>query len=146
MTLPFQTPDWLPWWVLLAVVVLVVLYLLVFLVMPFSVFGLKGRLEQIEARLDEIQGDVRRLGARVPEPPTYAGKDTPTPFGRAPNAAGLVRRPPNRPMPAEAVEDRAPPRADTPLRAEPLVPPRRRTPEEEDLPGRVEPRLDWPPE
>ena len=40
---------------------------LAFLIMPFSVFGLKGRLEAVEARLDEIQGEIRSLVLRLPE-------------------------------------------------------------------------------
>lgn len=83
MTLPFPLPDWLPWWVPLAVLLPVLLYALLFLAMPFSVFGVKGRLEQLEAQLDEIQGELRRLGTRPPEAPnTYAGVDAPPAFGR----------------------------------------------------------------
>ena len=37
-----------------------------FLFMPFSVFGVKGRLEAVEARLDEIQGEIRSLVLRLP--------------------------------------------------------------------------------
>jgi len=47
-------PDWLPWWVPLVLLVPTVLWALSFLFMPFSVFGVKSRLEVIEARLDEI--------------------------------------------------------------------------------------------
>ncbi len=61
-------PDWLPWWVPIVVLVPVLLYLLVFLAMPLSVFGVKGRLEILEARLDEIQGEIRMLALRLPEP------------------------------------------------------------------------------
>ena len=67
MTLPFSLPDWLPWWVPIMVLVPALLYLLVFLLMPFSVIGLKGRLEAVEARLDEIQGEIRALVLRMPE-------------------------------------------------------------------------------
>ena len=68
MTLPFALPPWLPWWVPIAVLVVALLYLLAFLMMPFSVIGLKGRLEMIDARLDEIQGEIRNLALRLPEP------------------------------------------------------------------------------
>jgi hypothetical protein len=67
MTLPFTLPDWVPWWVSIVVIVPVVLFVLAFLLMPFSVFGVKGRLEAIEARLDEIQGEIRSLALRLPE-------------------------------------------------------------------------------
>jgi hypothetical protein len=67
MTLPFALPDWVPWWVSIVVIVPVVLFVLAFLLMPFSVFGVKGRLEAVEARLDEIQGEIRSLALRLPE-------------------------------------------------------------------------------
>ena len=67
MTLPFTLPDWMPWWAALVVIVPVVLFALAFLFMPFSVFGVKGRLESVEARLDEIQGEIRSLALRLPE-------------------------------------------------------------------------------
>jgi hypothetical protein len=67
MTFPYPLPDWLPWWVPVAVLVPALLYLLVFLMMPFSVFGVKGRLDAIEERLDEIQAELRTLVLRLPE-------------------------------------------------------------------------------
>lgn len=67
MTLPFTLPDWLPWWVSIVVLVPALLFALAFLFMPFSVFGVKGRLEAVEARLDEIQGEIRSLALRLPE-------------------------------------------------------------------------------
>jgi hypothetical protein len=59
-------PDWLPWWVPLALLVPAVLWALSFLFMPFSVFGVKSRLEVIEGRLEEIQGDLRHMAGRFP--------------------------------------------------------------------------------
>jgi len=139
MSLPFPLPDWLPWWLALAVLVPALLYLLVFLVMPFSVFGLKGRLDQLEAQLDDIQGELRRLGQRPPEPVRYAVGEAPPAFGRA--GQSPARRPAT---PPDDVVDRAPPSLDAPppLRSEPPTPARRRPPE--DPPRRMEPRLDWP--
>ncbi len=67
MTLPFALPDWLPWWVPIVVLVPALLWLLAFLFVPFSVLGTRGRLEAIEARLDEIQGEIRSLALRLPE-------------------------------------------------------------------------------
>ena len=67
MTLPFTLPDWLPWWVPIVLLVPALLYALAFLFMPFSVIGVKGRLDVIEARLDEIQGEIRHLALRLPE-------------------------------------------------------------------------------
>ncbi|MEA2741630.1 MAG: hypothetical protein QOG25_1, partial [Acetobacteraceae bacterium] len=54
-------PDWVPWWVPLVLLVPALLYALAFLFMPFSVLGVKTRLEVMEARLDEIQQEIRQL-------------------------------------------------------------------------------------
>ena len=59
-------PDWMPWWVPLALLVPAVLWGLSFLFMPFSVFGVKSRLEVIEGRLEEIQSDLRHMAGRFP--------------------------------------------------------------------------------
>jgi len=59
-------PDWLPWWVPLALLVPALLWALSFLFMPFSVFGVKSRLEVIEARLEEIQNELRHIALRIP--------------------------------------------------------------------------------
>ena len=68
MTLPFNFPDWMPWWLQLLVVVIGVMLVLALAFMPFSVFGVKARLESVEARLDEIQHEIRTLALRLPEP------------------------------------------------------------------------------
>lgn len=68
MTSPLPLPDWVPWWVHLVVLVVAMLFGVLFLLMPFSVFGVKGRLESLEMRLDEIQGEIRSLSLRLPEP------------------------------------------------------------------------------
>jgi hypothetical protein len=59
-----------------------VLITMAFVMMPFSVFGLKSRLEAIEARMDEIQGEIRALVLRLPEPGRVAAYEAET-FGRA---------------------------------------------------------------
>jgi hypothetical protein len=64
----FNLPDWVPWWAQLLLLLGGILFLLALLLMPFSVFGLKSRLEAIEARLDEVQGEIRGLALRLPEP------------------------------------------------------------------------------
>ena len=66
MNIPFALPDWVPWWVPLVLIVPALLYTLAFLFMPFSVLGVKTRLELIEARLDEIQQEIRHLALRLP--------------------------------------------------------------------------------
>jgi len=68
MTLPFALPDWLPWWVPIVLIVPALLYLLALLVMPFAVLGVKSRLDAIDLRLDEIQGEIRSLSLRMREP------------------------------------------------------------------------------
>ncbi|WP_158743441.1 hypothetical protein [Acidisphaera sp. L21] len=68
MQLPFTLPDWAPPWVGFVIIVVGVLFLLAFLLMPFNVFGLKGRLDGVEARLDEIHREIRMLALRLPEP------------------------------------------------------------------------------
>lgn len=68
MTSPLPLPDWVPWWVHLVILLAALLFGLLFLLMPFSVFGVKARLEGVEARLDEIQGEIRSLALRLPEP------------------------------------------------------------------------------
>lgn len=68
MTSPLPLPDWVPLWVHLALLVAALLVGIMFLLMPFSVFGVKGRLDLMEARLDEIQGEIRSLALRLPEP------------------------------------------------------------------------------
>ena len=120
MTLPFAVPDWLPWWVPLVMLVGALLYGLALLVMPFAVFGVKARLEAIEFRLDEIQGEIRSLALRMREP----GPDS-TAFddGYIDPPARLTRRPPAAPPP---------PIPPAPVSA---AAPR---------PGRAEPRLNWP--
>jgi hypothetical protein len=70
MTSPLPLPDWVPWWVHVAILVAAGLFALLFLAMPFAVFGVKSRLEAVEARLDEIQAEIRSLAIRLPEPAT----------------------------------------------------------------------------
>jgi hypothetical protein len=67
-TLPFTLPAWLPDWAFLLAILPVLLYALVFLVMPFSVFGVKSRLEAIEAQLDSLHEEMRYLANKSPSP------------------------------------------------------------------------------
>jgi len=145
MTLPFALPDWLPPWVPLVVLVPLLLFLLAFLFMPFSVIGVKGRLETIEARLDEIQGEIRSLALRLPEPlrdTTYVeGYEEPPPYtgyAQPPRTEAAMSRPPIPPAPYYT---------DTYEEA-PRLPPHRESlrpydPDREGYrPGRAEPRFD----
>jgi len=104
MTFPPTLPDWLPWWLALVIVIPVAIYVLALLAMPFSVFGVKGRLEGVEARLDEIQGEIRALSLRLREP--GAGAELPP-----------IPPPPDQPPPRPTQRSRAEPRLDWPRRA-----------------------------
>ena len=109
MTPPLLLPEWLPWWAQLALLAVLLLFGLMFLLMPFAVFGVKGRLDLLEARLDEIQGEIRSLSLRLPEPGHDDASGDP---GREDPAS---QRPPIPPAPRE----RAPPLA--PSRTEPRL-------------------------
>jgi len=155
MTLPFALPDWLPWWVPIAVLVPALLWLLAFLFLPFSVLGTKSRLDVIEARLDEIQGEIRSLALRLPEAAARGSYDLR-------GYDELYAAPPRQPPRAEAdtLPDRPPippPATDwyasaPPPELRPPAPPRGRPDPVADgradrrasAGRRAEPRLDWP--
>lgn len=59
----FTLPDWLPGWAALLIAVPFLLYALLFLLMPFSVFGVKAKLDALEAQIDALQDDLRTLSA-----------------------------------------------------------------------------------
>ena len=69
MTSPLPLPDWMPWWTHLAILLAIMFFGLMFLLMPFSVFGTKSRLQGIEARLDELHGELRSLALRLSDGP-----------------------------------------------------------------------------
>ncbi len=91
MNMPFALPDWVPWWVPLVLIVPTLLYVLAFLFMPFSVLGVKTRLEVIEARLDEIQQEIRHVALRLPmgaQPVNFEDVYAPIPAQRQDPAIG----------------------------------------------------------
>jgi hypothetical protein len=141
MTLPFTVPDWMPWWVPIVLLVPSLLYGLAFLFMPFSVIGVKGRLEVIEARLDEIQGEIRHLALRLPEmgrASDYEEIYAPQPTETARRTAPVITRPPIPPA-SHDLEDE-PREGSIRGRRDPDRDPQRLRPGG----GREEPRLDWP--
>lgn len=92
----------LPEWTGLVALLVLLLLALCLLVMPFSVFGLKGRLDSIEAQLDDLRAELRMMTARQPE----ARRDTweatpnipepysaPTPTSRAEPRISWPRQP-----------------------------------------------------
>ena len=108
-------PSWVGFILLLAIVVSA----LSLLAMPYSVFGVKSRLEAIEAEIADLRSEIRTL----------------------------IRQPPAA-MPARATEEEwvAPPtraaarQVEEPRIAPPVPPP----PARAERRGRAEPRLDWP--
>lgn len=112
----------LPWWLSLVLLIPAALYGLLFLAVPFSVFGVKSRLESIEASLDLLHEEIRSLSLR-------SGADA----GAGPDRNRSAAPPPIPPY--MAYED-----ADLP-RMPAEQPPRR---PRDEKPGRSEPRLDWP--
>lgn len=110
----------LPDWSGLVALLLLLLVGLAYLLMPFAVFGVKGRLELIEAQLDEVQAEIRGLALRLSDAPRRAmtsddWMETPAP-----------RRTAEEPQPRHG----------------PPIPPPATWPESGR--GRAEPRLDWP--
>jgi hypothetical protein len=138
MTLPFVLPDWLPWWVTIVLLVPTLLYALALLFMPFSVIGVKSRLEVIEARLDEIQHEIRQLSLRLPDAGRAADFDDIYP-PVAPTPSDPPRRPSRPPIPP------APRDYDGPRRGPPPESPLRATDRRSDPEprSRAEPRFDW---
>ena len=134
MNLPFALPDWLPWWVPVVLLIPALLYALAFLFMPFSVIGVKSRLEVIDARLDEIQNEIRHLALRMPE--TAQQVDFDEIYAPEVRAAPVPRAtPPARPPIPPAAHE---------LQPEEQRPANRAPPSPAARPVRREPRLDWP--
>jgi len=72
----------LPEWTGLVALLVLLLLALCLVVMPFSVFGLKGRLDSIEAQLDDLRAELRVIAARMPDAPRrnwQAEEDLPAP-------------------------------------------------------------------
>jgi hypothetical protein len=147
MNLPFTLPDWLPAWAFLLLAIPALLFVLAFLLMPFSVFGVKARLEAVEAQLDAIAEELRNLNFRARG---VAGSSF-TDDGETFDLPNFGRQRAQRP----ATEDSrtAPPIPPTPVAAPPALPPivasridmqrdKPAAPRLPQRPGRREPRLD----
>jgi hypothetical protein len=138
----FAFPDWVPWWVPMVLLVPALLYALAFLFMPFSVLGVKTRLEVIELRLDEIQQEIRHLALRLPVGPREVDfEEVYAPAQRTSRREPLVSdRPPIPPAPQDLMKNVNEP-SERPAPASNMRPSRRQEP----LivrPQRSEPRLD----
>ncbi|HWL80821.1 MAG TPA: hypothetical protein VNR89_07710 [Roseomonas sp.] len=117
----------MPEWTGLLLLLLGLLCAAAFLLMPFSVFGVKARLEALEVQLDEIQGELRELALRLEDPAMARRPIAATEAWAEPPA--LAQRP-------------APPRE--PPRVTPPVPPPATWPTGTGRSPRAEPKLDWP--
>ncbi|OUJ01682.1 hypothetical protein [Acetobacter cibinongensis] len=58
-------PEWMPLWAQLLFLAVAVVFGLGFLMMPFAVFGVKGRLAQLELQVQELHADVRAISMRL---------------------------------------------------------------------------------
>jgi hypothetical protein len=116
----------LPEWTGLVALLLLLLVGLAYLLMPFAVFGVKGRLDVIEAQLDDIQAEIRGLALRIGDAPRRSVVSSDEWMD-----APVARR-------AATMEEPPPPRSAPP------VPPPAAWPESGGRAGRAEPRLDWP--
>ncbi len=125
MNLPFTLPDWLPAWAFLLLALPALLYLFVFLLMPFSVFGVKARLETLETQLEAIQEELRNLSSRTPgaAPLSRLDEDYDVPnFGLLKSSrARDVAAPAPAPMPMAAPRERIAPAPPRPKRMEPRL-------------------------
>jgi hypothetical protein len=140
MNMPFALPEWVPWWVPLVLLVPALLYALAFLFMPFSVLGVKTRLEVIEARLDEIQQEIRHLALRLPAGPQEVDfNEVYAPIQQAQQREPRMSDRPPIPPAAQDLYDDGPREREAPP---PHLRPIRRQEPQIVRPQRTEPRLD----
>ena len=141
MNLPFTLPDWLPAWAFLLLAIPALLFVLAFLLMPFSVFGVKARLEAVGAQLDAMTEELRNLNFRNRGVSGRAYADDGDTFDTLPN---FGRQKPAQAQSQSFYEDSRP--------APPVPPPLTPMVDPRDKPGapklpqrparRTEPRLD----
>ena len=108
----------LPAWSGVVVLALLAIVALAYLLMPFSVFGLKGRLDRMEAQIEELTGELRSLTQRL----AIGGRSGPASDDWTPHPAAPVVTPRDLPPPSRiapvppppARGDRSEPRLDIP--------------------------------
>jgi hypothetical protein len=115
LTIPGMPP-----WVGLVLLAAIAVSILAFLAMPFAVFGVKSRLEAIEAELADLRVEIRTMALQA------TGGGTARPPVEVDYVAPPARGGPRAPEFA--------PRSTPPVPPPPARPSR----------GRAEPRLDWP--
>lgn len=145
-------PDWVPWWGQLVLIVLAILFALAFLMMPFAVFGLKGRLDFLEAQLDDIHAELRMLAMRLPDVERAAARPVEPPQPVVQEITPARSRPVREPLPPQTAPRR--PRAiddwsgPSPAYDDGEDMPRRQSrpaPVRDADRSRSEPTLRWPP-
>ncbi|NHN85610.1 hypothetical protein GOB93_13305 [Acetobacter musti] len=124
-------PDWLPLWGQMLLLTVLAVSGVAFLLMPFAVFGLKGRLSEIELQLADVRADLRviamRLGSVAPEPAgrnavTAAVSVTPEEWVPSAKPESMAAEPQFRPVAKRQTETQqnpspSVPRADAPAAA-----------------------------
>ncbi|MCH4091059.1 hypothetical protein [Acetobacter sp.] len=75
-------PDWMPLWAQVLLLGLGIVVIIAFLLMPFAVYGVKGRLSEIALQLEDARADLRvltmRVGALTPEQTATRRKPEPS--------------------------------------------------------------------
>src|ERR1700761_5971788 len=140
-------PDWVPWWVPMVLLVPTLLYALAFLFMPFSVLGVKSRLESMEARLEDLQNEMRLFTSGIPVGREMDFDDVYAPAPRQPRQEPVISdkppvSPPNYYEDDEPIERAAPPPNARPGLRRPEPPPPSAAPPNPPRAPRSEPRLD----
>lgn len=136
----------LPDWANLVVLVLGLMIALAWVLMPFSVFGVKGRIEALETRLEVIHEEIRQLNIRLAQGAARPGPD----YG-LPAEGPTLRRVEAPPVPDPRAAPPIPPppvmpeRTIRPTAAAPMRPEPGRSEPTLPQPTRAEPRLSWPP-
>lgn len=70
-------PEWMPPWAQAALLVGGILFALVWLLVPFAVFGVKGRLDNLAVQLDDLQAQLRVMAMGLNSAPPAAGETLP---------------------------------------------------------------------
>ncbi|MDG6095323.1 hypothetical protein LOC54_09440 [Acetobacter sp. AN02] len=131
----FSSLPALPLWAQSALLALMLMFALLFLFMPFAVYGVKSRLREMELRLEEIRAELRVITSRLGglEPPARTewtpppAPERPSPEFRAPGA-------PVRPVAATAPKPVDP----VPAAPDPVQPPQAAPRSEEKAAPRTE--------
>jgi hypothetical protein len=136
MNLPFL-PAWMPGWAIMALAVPALLWCLAFLLVPFSVIGLKARLEALEAQVEAMHEDLRLMAMRASGALPSAARHL-DPYEDVPQFNALKRK-----LDAAPAEPELPRRAPIPTPQTAIQPGRERlTPLPPSVRPRREPRLD----